>query len=330
MYNQFVGVGEETAYGTAVARTHFAKCHVGSALNHKPERKKSSIMSANAGADPESSFDGVHHGEGKIIIPSSYDDRANLKLLKHGMGLLATTGPVSTVYTHTMTRSAAEVFAGGTVPTAVAASVELNYELPDTNKSRLITSALVKSLKVSWQAGEEVKFEYDLIGQKVTQVLSSSSPTFPDYTNYLMKFAQVTVSVDGNAAHEGVIKGFEFTIDNGYEIDGRLGDNFTKRPIRHGVSTISGSFTRKWTTTTTPTAKAIWDDFVANTAKAFIITLTGPAGYSQVWTLSNCQLTDGDMAPEEGQTQEVTFPFEAYYNATNGAVKAVTQNAATV
>jgi hypothetical protein len=324
MYNQFVGVGEETVYGTSVARTHFAKCHAGSTLNHKPDRQTSSILSSNVGADPESSFDRVSHGEGKIILPSSYDDRANLKLMKHALGLLVTAG--AGPYTHTNTRKVGPPFGAGTVSTAVAASVELNYELPDTNKARLLTSGMVKSLKVSWQAGEEVKFEYDLIGQKVTQALASASPTYPDYANYLMKFAQVTVSIDGNAGHEGVISGFEFTIDNGYEVDGRLGDVNTKQPIRRGVSTIAGSFTRKWTTDTTPTAKSIWDDFVANTAKAFIITLTGPSGYSQVWTLSNCQLTDGDLAPEEGQIQEVTFPFLAYHNATNSAVKCVTSN----
>lgn len=327
-YNQFVGVGEQTAFDTPVARTHFTKCHAGSMINPKADRQKSSILSANAGADPEESFDRGQHGGATIIIPSSYDDRANLKMYKHALGLLATSGPSGSVYTHLFTRKVGPPFAAGTVPTAVALSVELNYEFPDTSfEAHLLTGGMVKSLKKSWAAGEEVKNEYTLIGKSATKGAKSSSPTFPDRANYAMKFSQCTVSIDGNAGHEGVISGFEFTIDNGYEVDMRLGSINTQQPVRRGVASIAGTFSRKWTTGTTPTAKAIWDAFVANTAKAFIITLTGPTGYSEVIRLANCSLMSGDISPEEGQLQEATFPFEAYHDATHTAVEITAQNA---
>lgn len=324
-YNQFVGVGEQTVFDTSVTRTQFMKCHARSMANHKSDRQKSSILSSNVGADPEESFDRGQHGEATIIIPSSYDDRGNIKMMKHALGLLATSG--AGPYLHTLTRKVGPPFAAGAVSTAVALSVELNYEFPDTNfEAHLLTGGMVKSLKKSWTAGEEIKNEYVLIGKSVTKVAKSSSPTFPDRSNYAQRFSQCTVSIDGNAGHENVISGFEFTIDNGYETDFRLGSINTQTPVRRGVSTIAGTFSRKWTTGTTPTAKAIWDAFVANTAKAFIITLTGPTGYSETITLANVQLMGGDISPEEGQLQEATFPFEAYHDATNSAVKIVCSN----
>ena len=322
-YNQHAGVGEETTWGTIVARNKFAKVMEGSFLEHIADRDTSAKLSANIGADAETVFDRAQRGEGKLIIPASYDDGLFAKVLKHLMGLLATSG--AGPYTHTFTRKVGPPFAAGAVSTATSLTVELNYEFPDAGpiEARLLAGAAVTRGMLSWNAGEELKIDADFMGKEVTQAVKSGALTFPDYDAYEMKYSQVGVAVDG-VQFGSVISGFDLTIDNRTEQRIRLGSVTTQRPIRRGKAGISGTIRMDWEAT--PAAKTLWDKFKAKTASEVIVTLTGPTNYSMVVTMSNLQWTGSNASPEEGQLQSVEFPFIALHHSANTAVKIVLQN----
>jgi len=321
-YNQFAGVGEETTYGTIVARSKFAKVMAGSTLNHKADRDKTAKLSANLGGDPEGNFDKGQRGEGKLIIPCSYDDGLFLKVLKHLLGTCATAGGAPP-YTHTFTRSV--TLAGGGTPTAVALTAELNFELPDAGplQARVLAGARIMGGNFAWNAGEEIVLDADLIGKEVTQVVKSGSPTYPDYDTYEMKFSQATVSINGTAFGP-VCSGLNFAISNGHEPRIRLGSVYTQRPLRRGVASLSGAVRLDWEDT--PSSKVLWQAFKDNVYNSIVVTLTGPSGYSMVVTLSKVKFNESTLTPDEGELQAVEFPFEAYNDATNTAVKIAVQN----
>jgi hypothetical protein len=325
-FNQYVSLGEETTWGTAVTRTKFAKVYEGSFLDQIADREVSGVIGANVGADAESNFDRGQRGEGKIIIPVSYDDMFALTALKHMFGLYAVTGVGP--YTHTLNRGAmGPPFAAGTVATAQGLSVELNYELPDTSlAARLLSGGMVKSGTFSWNMGEPVKLELDLIGKSVTQVAKTGSATFPTYSSYEQTFAQCGIVIDGTGGDvSSVVTGFDLTIDNGYEANVTLGSVNTRQPKRRGKSNISGTIRMQWDGATSK-AKALWDKFVANTASSAVLTLTGPTNYSWVLTVSTLRFNAGTVAPQEGAIQTVDFPFTVFHTASDTAVKLVASN----
>jgi len=318
-YGEFSAVGEETPWGTPVTRDKFAKRLAGLFLHHRANRDKSAKLSANVGADPEGNFDKGQHGEGKMIIPVSYDDGLGFKYLKHLIGSVSSStgaGP----YVHVLKRLCGAAATGGAVPTAVALSCELNYELPDAGplQARLLSGARVMGGTFAWNAEEEIVLDCDMIGKEVTQVIKTASPVYPDYETYGATFAQATLSIDGTA-YGAVCKGLDFTIGNGYETRIRLGNITTQAPLRRGVAELSGNIRLDWEAT--PSSKTLWDLFKANTPKAIVVTLTGPSGYSIVVSLGKCFFNVSNLLPEEGQLQSVEFPFLAYDVATETSVK---------
>jgi hypothetical protein len=318
-YGQFFAVGEETTWATPVTRNKFAKVMAGSEINPGADRSRSATLSANVGADPERSFDKAQWGEGKIIIPMSYDDGAGFKMLKHLLGVVSSTtgaGP----YVHVLKRATGPPYAGGAVPTATSLSCELNYELPDAGplQARLLAGARVVSGRFAWNAEEEIVVECDVLGKEQTQVIKTATPTYPDYDTYGATFGQAALSIDGTA-YGAVCKGIDFSINNGTERRIRLGSPFTQAPLRRGVAQLSGTIRLDWEAS--PSAKALWQKFKDNTAAAIVVTLTGPGGYSIVTSLGKVFFTASTLSPEEGQLQSVEFPFEAYDVATDTAVK---------
>jgi len=318
-YGQFCALVEETTWGTSPARTSFAKVMAGSGLHPRADREKSAKLSSNVGADPEGNFDKGQRGEGKLIVPCSYDDKVFLKACKHLLGNVASTSGAGP-YVHTMNRLVGPPFTGGAVPTAVALSAELNYQLPDTNlEARLLSGARVQSGTFAFNAGEEVVVDLDLIGKSVTQVQKTASPTFPDYETYQMLFSQATLTV-GGVAFGAVCSGIDFTINNGYEPRIRLGSVNTQAPLRRGVAALSGNLRIDWEAS--PSAKTLNDAFIANTSTSIVVTLTS-GSYSMVLTLSKCFFNASELTPDEGQLQAVELPFLAYHDAANTAVKLV-------
>jgi hypothetical protein len=114
---------------------------------------------------------------------------------------------------------------------------------------------------------------------------------------------------------------------------GAAAADFTIATVRCG--SLGSIFTRPWASRCrgalwdlrldwelTPSSKTLWDAFKANTSTSIVVTLTS-GSYSIVITLSKVFFNASELTPEEGQLQSVDFPFLAYHDATNTAVKIV-------
>ena len=323
-FNQFAAIAEETVWGTPVARTKFMKVHEGSSLEQTADREIATIMSGNIGADAEAQFDKGQRGEGKLVFPVSYDDVAGLTIIKHAFGLYAVTG--AGPYTHTFTRKVGPPFAAGGTPTATSLSVELNYELPDTNlQARLLEGAMVKTLSLGWEAESEIKAEAEFIGERMTQIAETVSPTYPVYDTYLQKFSQAGIKFDAGGEMASVVIGFNMKLDNGFQPLVTLGSVNTRQPRRRGKGQLSGTIKMLWDGTASQAA-TMWTKYVANTQTGMIVTLTGPTNYSWVLTIANAKYSASRLTPEEGQLQTVEFDFLALQDPTNSMVKLVASN----
>ncbi len=261
MYNGFLAVGEETQWGTPVARNKFAKIHVGNTLDHEIDQQPSSIIGANLGGDVESMFVKGESGSGTIIIPSSIDDGARMKILKHAFGAVSTTG--SSPYTHVFTRFTGPPFPGGAVSNAMGLSVETNYQFPDGPptptgplQARLIEGSLINTLEWGWQAEEECKTTATIIGEQMTQIQQTGSPTYPDLDTYIHKYSQVGIKVDSGGEASQVVLGVSLKIDNKYNTLMTLGSSTTRQPRRKGKGEVTGTLKILWDQTQMPATTA--------------------------------------------------------------------------
>jgi hypothetical protein len=243
--NQFLALGEETIWGIPVARTVFAKVHPGNAMDHEIDQTPSSIMAANLGGDAESMFIKGESGSGTIVVPTSFDDRLLLKLLKHAIGTVSST-TAGSPWTHTFTRS--QRIQGGAVPNAVGLSLETNFELPDAGplQARLVEGSVVNTLELGWEAENEIKATCGILGEQMTQIQETASPSFPNYDTYLQKYSQAGLTVNFGGDFGPVVMGVNVKIDNKYETLFTLGSSTTRQPRRKGKAEISGTLKLLW------------------------------------------------------------------------------------
>jgi hypothetical protein len=324
-YNQYLATGEETTWGTAVTRNKFAKTFEGSSLEHKVERAYSGANAGNTGADPEFIYEKAQWAEGTIVMPVAYDDACIMRLLKHGIGGVATSG--SGPYLHTFTRgNTGDVFAGLNQAAATSLSLELNSELPDTAlAARLMKGAAVTSIGLSLEAQGEFTATFGVMGLEAKQAAKSASPTYPNYDLYLSKWTQATLSV-GGTDRTTVVKGFSLDLQNNYEKVICWGSSNTKRPRRVGKSSISGSFTLSWESSASAVKAIIDSYYLSQTACPLILTVQGPTGYSWTMNLTKAFVVNSEMDSPEGQLQSNKFDFLCGNDATDTALKLVVSN----
>ena len=262
-YNQFAAVGEEVNWGVPVARNKMARVHEGNALDHDIDQDVSSIMSSNVGGDAESMFVKGESGSGTIIIPSAFDDGFRLKIMKHGIGSVSTQAntPSAGYHTHTFMRRLGPPFIGGAVPNAMGLSLETNYELPDGTpasplQARLVEGAVVNTLEWGWQAQEECKCAAGILGEQMTQIGETASPVFADLDNYLQKYSQAGIKIDGGGELAPIVLGVSLKIENNFTTIFTLGSSTTRQPRRKGKAKITGTLKVLWDQTQLPTTQA--------------------------------------------------------------------------
>jgi len=324
-YNQYLATGEETTWGTAVTRTKFAKTFEGSSLEHKVERAYSGANAGNTGADPEFIYEKAQWAEGTIVMPVAYDDACIMRLLKHGIGGVVTTG--AGPYLHTFKRgTTGGVFAGLNQASATSLSLELNMELPDTSlEARLMKGAAVTSIGLSLEAMGEFTATFGVMGLEAKQAVKTATPVYPTYDSYLSKWTQATLSV-GGTDRTTLVKAFNLDLQNNHEKVICWGSSSTKRPQRVGKSSISGSFTLEWSGTTSAVKTIIDSYYLSQTACPLILAVTGPTNYSWTMTLPKAYIVNSEIDSPEGALQSNKFDFIAGHDSTDTALKLVVSN----
>lgn len=221
-FNSFVGIGAESTWGTAVARTKFYRLK-SSTLRRKVTKVKRDTLYEGTGLVSRRSFVAQDDVEGSITILATYEDIG--LILHHAMWSSSTTGPSGSDYTHTYVLGSSAPAGGLTIEVAQGGGSAIVYE-----------GCRVTKLKLSVEAGGLCMLEMEIIGQTSGAPTSASSPTFGT-TEVEMEhhhFSQITWN---STAYD--LRSWTLELDNRLERRQVLGTKLTADPKPSGLRDVS-------------------------------------------------------------------------------------------
>lgn len=300
----YMGLGEETTYGTVVTRDRFLDINSESlALSH--ERITSGSIN-QIGTRKERVNNGLFRVAGDVTLDLPYRD-AEL-LLKHTLGSVSTTGPVSGAYTHTFSIADA-------LPTGLTVEIfrdSSGFLGTDLNAAFIYEGCKINSLALSASVGSYLSAVVSFVSEDENRLAKSGAAVATDLntTRDLMTFTQGTLSYDGFTTQ---VENIDLTINNNLNADRfRLGSRITREPVRGGKIEISGSFVADFD------GFARYNEFRASSTRALILTFTGgnipnsATAQSLTITLPFVLPTGTDLNVDDGGILTQTIPFMAY------------------
>ncbi len=317
-YDQYASYGEETAWATGATPNKHTRVKPGARITPRIVRRPHVPLGQ---AVAERMFDEMESGEASLVIPAAYEGLE--KILKHIFGNVATTG--AGPYTHTFTIKSAWPPNGGAV-SAQGMTIEGNHEFPDSSlEARRLVGGLVNRADFNFNVNEDVDIATEWIGERVTQIVKTGAPTYPDLDTYLITPHQITFTIDGTA-YETIAQGVSLSIAQNRAAVARLGSRYTARPVRTAAKIdVSGSL-RLWWEAGTPSTKAIFDKFKSGATASIVITATGPSSRTAVLTLSKVVYMEDSVEMQEGERLPTEWSFACLHDATNTAAKLVLTN----
>lgn len=313
MWDQYVCFGEESTWGTEVARAEFHRSFEdGQMTPNVPFRR----MNMLGEADPVLKFKEVESGGMTIAVPAVYDGMGTL--LKHAMGNVTTTGSGPYVHAFVLddnpyTRASSPL---------IGLSAEQAYQLPLTSghESQLLTGGRFASWGFAFAQNEEVKFTGELSGKTVAFEPVTGTPSFPDYghatTSPLVLPSQCVVNIDGGGAES--VDSFEFTVNNALRTDRSfLGSSYVTGARRQGLREITGSIEMRYIN------ELLSEKWLNQTSASLTVTCTGTGTDDMTFTFAKIYFTGDPLSMESGEDQGLTLPFTAYKTAA-GANDALT------
>ena len=297
--NSFIGVGEEVAYGTTVARTRFLLQN--SESLQVTERRVESGSIYRRGRHANRNVQSQVEVGGDFSFNPQYSSQALMILLKHLLGTIASSQPdttaAPTVYRHTFTPATA-------LPTGL--SIEVGKDI----LAALFAGCKVRSMTFRFTPGELVECSVSILGREKTRIDDSGLV----YTEgKLMVATNTTVTWNGVAQS---CKDFSITIENPLDPRYFLNSRYTSEPLRSGKVRVTGSFTIELEGST------LYSDFRNRTERALVLTATGDTiaggiAFDNVFTMNVATLTEGNANASSEGIIYAPFSFEAFLNDAN-------------
>ena len=212
-----IGIAEEVTWGTAVARTHWIRS-VSSGLQQTVKKKpRPDLYGSTAGTRSKHFTESVEAGGPEEWL-FGYEGQG--PLWKHALwGTPTTTGPVSTIYTHTYPMS-------GTVPTGLTIE-EIRGTDPTTNASRVYEGCMIDSLEWELSAGGLLTCRAEIIAELQAAEGTAGAPTFT--TNEI----EASHANSGAFIWNGVsneVRRAKVSIKNNLGRRNNIGSNYTAQP----------------------------------------------------------------------------------------------------
>lgn len=300
----YIGLGEESTYGTPVARTQFLDINSESlALAH--ERITSGSLN-QIGVRRERVNNGLFRVSGDATLDLPYRDAEFL--LKHALGSVATTGPVDFAYTHTFDIADA-------LPTGLTVEIfrdSSNFLGTNDDQSFIYEGCKVNTLALSASVGSYLSAVAGFVGEDENRSAKTVAATVNadlNATRDLMTFTQGAVTYDAVTVN---VESFDLTINNNLNADRfRLGSRITREPVRGGKIEISGSLVMDFD------SFARYDQFKASATRQLVLTFTGgnvpSSGTAQSMTITLPFIlpTSVDLNVDDGGILTQTVPFVA-------------------
>lgn len=316
MWDQFAGWGEESVWGTPVARTQFSRVFEDSAATPSHPFR---AMGTLGDRDMLERFDQPISGGVTLAVPLVYDGDG--KLLKHCMGTVVDAGSGPYTHTHTLderpyTRSSSPL---------IGLTAELAYQLDESGfESAIVAGCRVVSFGLSFAPDEEVKLTAECAAKSVVLGAVTGAPTFPDYDDatapMLVKPSQLTIAIDGSGS--AVVDKIDLSCANTLRTDRTfLGSAYVADARVNGRRVITGTLEKRYID------KTLWNKWLSGAAATLKITATGPGNHVMVFDLLGKIYFTGDpLALEAGEEQNVTLPFQAWKSDSEPALKITETN----
>lgn len=306
-----VGIGKETVRGTAVAAAFWVR-HLSLDFKQKGEvvQNESALGVREKFSDSEIVKE---WGEGKL------EGKVNSKSI--GLILLGTFGTVvsaanGAAYNHTFTVDESNT------------PQSLTLSKVDGVNSRRHALAMIKSLEITIEAGEYVKFSADIVSKKGTDVANTVAyVTEYEFTSKdaYVKFANNVAGL--GAATASAVKSAKITLDTGVDPYYEVG-NTSPAEIHAGAIEITGEVVARHTDSTYE------DMYHNNTRKAMLlgfkntaVDLGGGVNPSLEFTLEQARISDWDTSNDLDAIVEQTMGIAGEFStATGKAITAVLTN----
>lgn len=272
-----LGIGIESTWGTAVARTNWLRM-VSMGLRRMPTFQSEPHLGSLGTASTmhrfpyqESDFAG-----GPLSWVAAYDDSTVL-MMQHMLGAVATTGPVSTAYTHLCTL-ASPVPIGLTLE-QISGKGNAGSTL---NTNEVFEGCKLVGGKISLTAGGLLMVETDVIAQTSGGETTNGTPSYSAGGNMIKHNQCSGVSLGGNAR---AIQSFTINIERDLQRRHEIGSLFTSEPHEESLM-VTAELRTKWQT------DAFYTALLAGTQADLTIPFTGSGDNALTITLHNVQLQD--------------------------------------
>lgn len=296
----YIGIGEESTYGTTVARSLFELMNSESI---KPnELKVESRSLYRVARDIRRRAQGRIEVGGDIMFDARYSSRFMTTMLKHLIGSVATTQPdvttAPTAYRHTYTPTDA-------LPTG------LSIEVAKDQLAHLHSGCKVDSMSFRFAQGELLETSATIIGRETTSI-SKTPLSFTDGQLIVCNNASITWNGVTQNVNDGDIRIENVLARRLYMNGGRV----TGEPHRNGKRRVSGSFTIDLEDA------VLYSDFRNATERVMVITFTGDTiagayAYDLVMTANVAELQDGMAQADTEGPLIVRCAFETFINSGN-------------
>lgn len=225
-FGSFLGVGEESAWGTAVSRDHFYRL-MSSSIRRVVAKTQRETLYEGSGLVSAKHFIDRDIVEGDVVILATYEGMG--LLLKHTLWASGTSGPSGGYYTHTYTLGASAPTGGLTMEVCQGTGSAIVYE-----------GCRIKSARFRVTAEGRMEITLSIVGETSGAPTSASSPTFTTTETELEGWM---VGALGWNSDSYVARDAEVMIDNKLDARVKLGSKLTKDPKPTGLREITCSAT---------------------------------------------------------------------------------------
>lgn len=281
-----IGIAEEVTYGTAVARTNWLEI-VSTSLDREIDRQPEPTLgrAGDAGRVSRRKYTASDNAGGSISWVMSYDDSTVL-MMKHAMGVIATTGSVAP-YTHTATL--------GALPTGLTLE-----KLHNVSKAEVFEGCKIVDFTISVGATELMTCDATVIAETSGGLVAAGSPTYTSGGEEIRHHQAGQLSF--NAVSYDVTS-LSINVTSGVDRRQVLGSSFTKEPTPGPKREVTITVEYEWLADTLHAA------FLAGTESDVAITFTGTGDNVLVITGHNAYIRSV-ATPVQGPgviTQTVEF-----------------------
>lgn len=311
----FLGLAEESVYGTPVAATRF--------LYINGESIRATENKAYSPAIAKVSRQAARNVQGRVDVGGDFTFNPGLSyhgftmLLKHLLGTVATATPDST---------AAPTVRRHTFTPADALPAGLTLEVGKDLLSHRFEGCKVTSMRFSGSQGELLAVTAGILGQDVASIADSApvltEGNIPNCTNATLSWGGTNLDVTN----------FDLAIENPIAPRFFIDSRFTDEPARAGQRRVSGTFTTELQDAT------LWSDWRNQTRRQIILTVTGASiagGYSfdVQFTLPVTELMEGQAQLDAEGVLTIPVAFESFADASNAnevSIRVTNENVAAV